>query len=236
MTTLTATPMVMLDVFVAPQSLFERFSSAKKWSWLALLILITLVVGSSYVFFNGMSEQWLIEQQLMHAGDMTPAERNAAMEMMQQTAKYTGLLGGIFGSIFQVVITAIFAGYFMLSSKLFATKSPDFRYGDWFSFSVWTQMPMVISTLGFIALFMTASTGDLPLGLANYASLNQLFLNFEPSHSFYTLTESLNLFSLWSIIIAAIGFKHCCEMPFAKALAVSAMPYLICFGLWFAVI
>ena len=53
MTTLTATPMVMLDVFVAPQSLFERFSSAKKWSWLALLILITLVVGSSYVFFNG---------------------------------------------------------------------------------------------------------------------------------------------------------------------------------------
>lgn len=229
-------PIALLDVYVAPKSLFENLAQVRKWSWIGLLLLLVLIVGSNYVFFNGMSTEWLIEQQLMHAGELSNAERDAAVEVMQRTAPYTGLLGGIFGAIAQLVMTAVIAGYFMLIAKAAVNGNHSLTYGDWFSFSIWTQMPILVSTLGFVALFMTSSTPDLPIVLANYASLNQLLLGLEPTDALFTWAESINLFLLWSMAIAAIGFSTCFKLSTWKAIGYSALPYLLIFGSWFLLV
>ena len=236
MTTTTVSPIVILDAYVAPTSIFERLSEIKKWSWLALLLLLAVMIASNYFFFGGMSTSWLGEQQLLLAGDLSGAELKAATEMMEQTAQYTGILGGVFGAIFQLLFLCVFAAYFMLVAKFYGNNDNSFKFGDWFSFSIWTQMPMLISMLGFVALFATASTADLPLGLANYASLNQLLLGLNPSDALFTWAESINLFSLWSIVISMIGLRVCCGLSMVKASVLSLLPYVGCFGLWFVVL
>lgn len=231
----TATPMAILDVYVAPKSLFEQFKSAKKYSWLAFVLLIALGAGSMFTFFNGMSPEWLVEQQMQTLpADMTPGDRKTAEGMIAQTAGNLGIITSVSMVVMSFIMTAIFAGYFMLAGKAGGTNREQMAYGDWFSFAIWAQMPLLINTLGFIVLFATSATADLPMSLPNYASINQLFLGIAPGEALYNWAEAINLFSLWSIVISAIGLKQLADMSDAKAYGLAALPWLAIFGIWFA--
>lgn len=232
----TASPMTLVDIYVAPKSLFEQFKAAKKYSWIALVLMLALSAGSAFMFYNGMSPEWLIEQQMQTLpADMSPAEREAAEGMIAQTTGSMGIMSSVGMVIATMVFTAIFAGYYMLASKAGGQNRQPLSYGDWFSFSIWTQMPMLINTLGFIALFATAATGDLPMSLPNYASLNQLVLGIAPGEHLYAWAEALNLFSLWTVVLCAIGLKQLADMSAAKAYLLALLPNLLIFGIWFAV-
>ncbi|MDP2560497.1 YIP1 family protein [Psychrobium sp. 1_MG-2023] len=233
LTTNPTTPMTLLDVFVAPKTVFEQLQSAKKWSWLALVLLISVTSASLLAFFSNMTPEWIVEQQLMQMGDVSASERAAATEALELTAEYTGVIGAVFTVIAQVIMISILAGFYLAIGKFAAKQSPQYSYGDWFSFAIWTQMPALINMIGFTILFTTAAVSDLPLTLTNYASLNQLVLNLAPTEALYTWAESINIFSVWSIIIAMIGLQHCCKMTTVKAFTFATLPYITVFGSWF---
>ncbi|WJG11193.1 YIP1 family protein [Aliiglaciecola sp. LCG003] len=225
-------PMVLLDIFVAPSTVFTRLQSIKKWGWLGLLLLITMTIFSTISFYGNMSPDWIMEQQLLHAGEIAPAERDATIDMMSQAVEYLGLIGSVLSTIFLVFVCALSAGYLMLVSKLSANKN-NYQFGDWFSFSIWSQMPLFINLFGFIIIFLTSSTPDLPLELPNYASLNQLYLGLVPGDVFFNFAENINLFYLWSIGLVTLGLMYCCQFSITKAIFFSLLPYLVVFGLWF---
>lgn len=232
----TATAMSLVDIYVAPKSLFEKFQSAKKFSYIALVLLIVLTAGSLYVFYGNMSPEWLIEQQMQTLpADMTPAEREGAEGMIAQTAGSIGIISAVGVVFVTLILTALFAGYYALASKAGGPARQPMAYGDWFSFSIWVQMPSIINTLGFIALFATAATSDLPMSLPNYASINQLFLGYMPGESLFSWAEAVNLFALWSIGLTTIGFKQLADMSTGKAIALSALPFILIFGTWLAI-
>lgn len=231
----TSSPMALINVFVEPKSVFDNLQTTKKWSWLGLILIVAITATSSMMFFGGMSTEWLVEQQMMAAGDMSASEREAAQAAMSQMAEYTGIMAGVGSLIMFPVITALFALYYKVIGSTAANVDPEFKFGDWFAFSVWTQMPALISTLGFMALFLTAATGDLPISMPNYASVNQLFMNLVPGDALYTWAESFNLFSIWSVIIAAVGFNRCCKMSMVKSVLFAALPIVVIFGAWFII-
>ena len=91
---------------------------------------------------------------------------------------------------------------------------------------------MVIYYLGFLILVLTASTNQISQTLMNYSSINQLLIGLEIGHPFYTLLESLNIFSIWGIFIAAIGLKSWTNFTFNKALLFAALPSIVIYGIW----
>lgn len=234
----TASPMTLLDIYVAPKSLFSQFKAAKVYSYVAFVLMLALTAGSMFVFYDGMSPQWIVDQQMLNMSteQMSPSEIDATKDIMAQTAGSIGIITAVSVIIMMTIITAIYAGYFTLAAKLGGENREPMAYGDWFSFSIWAQMPTVIGTLGFILLFMTAGTADLPISLPNYASLNQLLLGVEPGQALYTWAEAVNLFSLWTIAIAAIGLKKLCNISMGKAVMLSALPWVTIFGIWFITI
>jgi hypothetical protein len=236
--------MLIIDALVAPGSVFTKFKSAKKVSWLALALLLIVTSASSWVFFDNMSTSWLVEQQLLQTDDISPSELSAVKEMMEQTAEYTGLISAVFNVLATLFIGALFSGYYLFATKLVKGKAqinsqPEtlgkFSFSDWFSFNVWTQMPLLINSIGFSVLFLTAATTDLPISLVNYASLNQLFLSLAPDHDLFMWAESFNFFYLWSTFIAIVGLQKCCQLSLGKASVVAFIPYFLIFGLWFAI-
>ncbi len=231
----TSSPMAMVDIFVAPKSVFDNLLGNGKWAWLSLLLIIAVLVGSKIAFFSGMSSDWIVEQQLAQAGEMTASEAAQAREGMTMMAEYTGIISSIAGSIIFVILTALSAAYYMVISNVAATKTPEFSFGNWFTFAVWTQMPTIINTIGFIVLFAGANTADLPLTLGSYASVNQLFLSYVPGDALFNWAETLNLFLIWGIALAAIGFNRCCDMSAAKSLFFAVLPSLVIFGVWFGI-
>ena len=166
--------------------------------------------------------------------DATIGEKKMIRQSMEQSLDnqvWFAIGGGIFGLLF---INALLSGYYMLISK----QDPDanYSYGAWYGFGVWSMMPMVISSLGVVALVLTASNNELPISLFNYASINQLFLGLELGDSFYNMMESLSIFSLWSIALVAIGLKCWTNFSFNKALLFAALPTIIIYSIWTIII
>jgi hypothetical protein len=225
--TTAALSSALLDIFIAPQQAFRQIRGSGG-NLLLLLGQMLLTALAFYLFYQGMSPEWLVEQQMLTAGDLTPAEAERARAMMAQSAPYTAVISAFFGPLMLVVVNAILAGYLHLISKM----SGDFRYQDWFGFSVWSQMPMLLNTMGLILLVLFSDTPNLPMATANYASLNQLMLHLPMSAPFYTWAETFSLFMFWQIAITTIGLKQWCNFGTGKATLFAALPTLLIFGIW----
>lgn len=235
MMTTTATPMTLIDVFVAPQSLFDKLKSARKYSYVALALLIAVTAGGNYGFFDGMSIDWIVQQQMLQSGEVSAANKESSEQLLRDIAPHTGVMSAVMVPVFMLLFTALYAGYLSLAHKASGTNKQSLNYGDWFSVGIWAQMPSLLNSIGFIALFATAASPDLPLTLPNYASLNQLVTGFVPGDALFTWAESLNLFYIWSIALVSIAFQRLSDMSVVKSVAFSVAPYIVIFGLWFAV-
>ncbi|WP_209327880.1 YIP1 family protein [Pseudoalteromonas sp. PA2MD11] len=221
----------LVDIFISPSKAFNGLKEAKGWSFVAFILLAGILAASMFAFYNKADPQFLIDQQVAAASvDATIAEQKMIRQSMEQTIDmqvWFAMFGGIIGL---AVINALMAGYYLFVSK--QDPEANYGYGAWYGFGVWTMMPMIISSLGLLILVLTASTDQISQSLFNYASINQLLIGLEIGHPLYTLLESLNIFSIWSIFIAAIGLKSWTNFTFNKALLFAALPSIVIYGIW----
>ena len=221
----------LVDIFISPSKAFNGLKEAKGWSFVAFILLAGILAASMFAFYNKADPQFLIDQQVAVASvDATIVEQKMIRQSMEQTIDlqvWFAMIGGIIGL---AVINALMAGYYLFVSK--QDPEANYGYGAWYGFGVWTMMPMIISSLGLLILVLTASTDQISQSLFNYASINQLLIGLEIGHPFYTLLESLNIFSIWGIFIAAIGLKSWTNFTFNKALLFAALPSIVIYGIW----
>lgn len=221
----------LVDIFISPSKAFNGLKEAKGWSFVAFILLAGILAASMFAFYNKADPQFLIDQQVAAASvDATIAEQKMIRQSMEQTIDmqvWFAIFGGIIGL---AVINALMAGYYLFVSK--QDPEANYGYGAWYGFGIWTMMPMIISSLGLIILVLTASTDQISQSIFNYASINQLLIGLEIGHPFYTLLESLNIFSIWGIFIAAIGLKSWTNFTFNKALLFAALPSIVIYGIW----
>lgn len=221
----------MVDIFIAPTQAFARLNQSGAHAWI-LLLQITILTAVFYWFYAGMSPQWLVEQQVLMAGDLSPAEAEQMRSVMAQTVDYMAIIGSVSVALMTIVITAITAGYLHLVTRI----SGDFAYQDWFGFTVWSQMPLLLNGIGLSVIILLAASADLPLSTPSFASVNQLLLQLPMNHAFYTWAETLNLFYFWQIALITLGLKQWCQFSTGKALLLAALPTLLIYGIWAAFI
>ncbi|MDI4651762.1 MULTISPECIES: YIP1 family protein [Pseudoalteromonas] len=221
----------LVDIFISPSKAFNGLKEAKGWSFVAFILLAGILAASMFAFYNKADPQFLIDQQVAAASvDATIAEQKMIRQSMEQTIDlqvWFAMFGGIIGL---AVINALMAGYYLFVSK--QDPEANYGYGAWYGFGVWAMMPLIIYYLGFLILVLTASTNQISQTLMNYSSINQLLIGLEIGHPFYTLLESLNIFSIWGIFIAAIGLKSWTNFTFNKALLFAALPSIVIYGIW----
>ncbi|MCO7250981.1 YIP1 family protein [Pseudoalteromonas sp. Ps84H-4] len=221
----------LVDIFISPSKAFNGLKEAKGWSFVAFILLAGILAASMFAFYNKADPQYLIDQQVAVASvDATIAEQKMIRQSMEQTIDmqvWFAMFGGIIGL---AIINALMAGYYLFVSK--QDPEANYGYGAWYGFGIWTMMPMIISSLGLLILVLTASTDQISQSLFNYASINQLLIGLEIGHPLYTLLESLNIFSIWGIFIAAIGLKCWTNFTFNKALLFAALPSIVIYGIW----
>ncbi|MCL1078219.1 YIP1 family protein [Parashewanella spongiae] len=219
------------DIYLSPSKAFNGLKEAKGWSWLAFILVAGFSAAASYLLFSSIDPQYLTDQQLATLdADISAKDYETAKQgilMMQDSMVWTTVIGIIVGL---PIINAIYALYFMLVSKIDPTS--DAKYGDWYGFSIWTMMPAVINSIGVIVLIVTANTDQLSIYLPNYASLNQLLLGLDPTSSLFTLTESIGIFSIWTIALTIIGLKCWTNFSTNKAVLYSLLPFALVYGVW----
>ncbi len=195
--------------------------------WL-LAIQLLLTTAIIYWFYAGMSPAWLVDQQLLHAGELTPAETEQIRAAMASMAGATPIIGAVSVAVGSLAFTAITAGYLLLTGKLHKALN----YGQWFALVVWSQLPALLNILGLALLVLLADSPDQPLMLVNYASLNQLVLDLPVGHALYTWAESINVFLVWQLWILFAGLQSAAGFTAKRAAIVTGTPVLLIFGLW----
>lgn len=222
----------VVDTFIAPTKAFNGLKEAKGWAWLAFLLIVLLAAGANYYYFSAVDANFLVSEQLaqMEAKGSTPAEIEQAKGFIAQQVPMMGIISAV-GAVFAMLIfNAIFALYYFFVGKM--DEQNDATYGDWFGFSVFTFLPSILNSIGVVALVATASTADIPLSTMSFASLNQLIFDLPLSNSFYTMLESLNLFSIWAIALTFVGMKAWTNFNTAKAAVFALLPTVIIYGIW----
>lgn len=200
-------------------------SSRQFWLLAIQLLLTTAII---YWFYAGMSPAWLVEQQLLHAGELTPAETEQIRAAMASMAGATPIIGAVSIAVGSLAFTAITAGYLLLTGKL----QKALNYGQWFALVVWSQLPALLNILGLALLVLLADSPDQSLMLVNYASLNQLVLDLPIGHALYTWAESINVFLIWQLWILFAGLQSAAGFTAKRAAIVTGTPVLLIFGLW----
>jgi hypothetical protein len=215
------------NVILEPTPTFARLKG-KTSAWLPLLVLIVLSLAIMYWWVTTVDFGWLREHMLSAEGTAKPEQRAAMERFLTPTSMlWSSSIGAVVGTLAALAVSAL---YYLIASKVMGV---DIGYGKWFGFSVWTSVPRLL-TLPLSALQIVTSHGRLAPEDLNMVSLNYLMFHLPLSHPWASLLGSLDLSSLWSIVLAVIGLKAWTGRSTGTCVLVALLPYVIVYGLWAA--
>lgn len=213
----------IFGVFFSPKKTFAQI--AERPSWLAALLLM-VVLGTVVGGMLNTKMNW--GDYIRHK-----AEENARFAQLSEEQKDRTLAPQIkFWSRFSYCAAAvgvpIFALFFGLiywaSFNLFS--GAGLRYGTAFAITVHAYLPSVIQSILALVILPLKSFGDVdPESIV--ATNVKSFLSADAPKWLAALGSSLDLFWIWFMVLAAIGFAAANPKKIKSNTA-----YLVVFGLW----
>jgi hypothetical protein len=219
----------MKDIIVKPNQVFATISETPNWSWIPFLFIVIIGAIPIYMYFNFVDFSWYTELMVQAmAGDLSPAEQNVFRNLMSDQAQ--SLWTGVFGSVVMLLITnAIVALYLNIVTK--ADEECVQGYTDWYGFSWWVSMPVIVSSLIGIVVVLVAQDNQLtPVSMAP-TSLAFIF-SVEMNSSWASLMQSIRLESVWVMYLIAVGLSQWTELSTRKTYVIAIAPYLLIWGIW----
>jgi len=216
-------PARLAGVFVSPRQTFADI--ARRPDFIAPLILLILaVIAVSEVMLWKIGIERIVRTQVEHssrASSMTP-------EQMQQAVEQGARIGSIFahaGFVFVLIGTLIVAGVCLaVTNAIFGGKV---KFKTAFAITCYASMVTLVSSIIAILLIMFGDVEHFDPQNPGPTNLG-FFLNpTDTPKPLMSLAASLDVFTLWFIILLGIGFSE------ATSRRVKPMPLtLTIFGLW----
>jgi hypothetical protein len=196
---------MLLDVFFAPREAYKALSM-RPYCLLPLALAMVLGIGFTAVWISNIEPREFVKAQIENSprADQIPAEaREGIVEQQSRLLKIFAWAGAILGApLFYLVC----AGYFLLVYR-YGYSADALQFRQSFSATAMSflavglvQTPLMLATL--------ALKGDWNINPqeAFNASLSLLFEQGETARWLYSLAGSIDLFSLWTIVLLSIGF------------------------------
>ena len=216
----------LLQIFTEPGQAMERVRE-RSMVWLPLLLLVFGTAAIQAWYYQAVDFAWLQDLLLSANADIDPAQREAARGFMSR-----GVLMGsaVIGTIIIIpLILAISAVYYLLAAKVIGN---ELGFGKWFAFVTWTSVPTLLMLPASAVQILLNSDGQLPPDAMNPLSLNQLFFHLPMGHPWAGLLNALNVLTIWSIVVAVIGYRRWTGKGLGTSVFIVLLPYLLVFGGW----
>lgn len=196
------------NIFAAPSKTFIDIRDHSRSWWMPFVILS--VVG--YLFFavvyTKVGMQQVVDNQNHMSAKAEERLAQATPEQRELSSKIAvGITEGVFvaGPILVLIITAL--GSLVLWGTMNFVFGGKSKYGSVFSMWMYASLPGIVKPiLGSIVIF----TGIAPeaFNIKNYAPTNiaALLMNpLETNAGLYSLASSLDVVTIWTLIVAGIG-------------------------------
>jgi hypothetical protein len=215
------------NVILEPSPTFARLKE-KPRAWVPLAVLILLTLAITYWYVATLDFAWAREHLLPAQEAVKPEVRGAqAHSLTPNSLLWMSAIGIVLGTPAMFALTAV---YYLLAGKVMGSS---IGFGKWFGFVAWTSIPHLLA-LPLSALQIATSGGHLRLEDMNMVSLNYLLLHLPLSSPWTSFANGLDLTSLWTMALAAIGLKAWTGRSTAACTFVAVLPYVLIYGIWAA--
>lgn len=214
--------------FFAPTKAFTDLRRNANW-WAPYLIIVIVAMLFVYVVdqkvgFRKVAENSIqLQPKQAERIDNLPADQRQKI-MQQQAAIVKGIsyVFALIGLIFYLVFAAV-----LFATVKFAAGA-DLKFKTMFALIVYTRLPIVLMSL-LAALSLLAGVSRDSFNIENPAATNPgYFIGPDGSPVLRALLSPLDIFSIWSLILTAIGISCISKVKRGTAFA-------IVFG-WFAIV
>jgi hypothetical protein len=223
-----STVSAFLRLFYEPASTFTVLA-ARRATWIPVLSVIAAnAVLLLWYFHEFVDYAWFQEYLMSSVTDPVERQQDQSMTISQQAM---GMMSAIGAAVMLLGSYAISGLYLMIVGKI---KNQEFSFSKGFCLSAWASLPSVLLLpLGGTQMLL-ASHHQMPVEALNPTTLNQLLFQFEASHPFVGLLESLSVPLVWNLVLLVIGYQVWTGTPRGPALRIILIPYAIIYGIWLA--
>jgi Yip1 domain len=218
----------LVGVFFSPGKAFADIARKPRW-WIPVILMA--ILGT--VYLNAFTQRVGWESVIRPAIENSAATQNMTTQQREQTIqtaaglyKYLGYGGSAVGTLFYVFIVAVL---FM------------FLFDTIMGAGIGLKRMMAIVAYGFLPLLLQTALSMVVLYLKDPEDFNLqnplmfnvgAYLSSDTPAALRALGSSVDLFSLWIIVLLAIGVSTAGRrISFGKALAGIAIPWAIFVGL-----
>jgi hypothetical protein len=211
-------------VFFEPGKVFADVAQRPRW---IAPVLISMLIGMALIYAISTHIGWeqTVRQTIMNnprTADMPAAQREQAIATGTKVASILGWAGALLGAPLSVLIIAgVLTGLF---NGLLGT---ELKFAQTFAITAYALLVRAVLAALLILLVYLKPPEDFNIQISPFspaAYMNRL----DNPKWLMSLAGSLDLFTIWSIVLLAIGFSVAAKkLSFSKSLTAIGIPWLI---------
>jgi len=213
----------LAGIFWEPKPVFEDLAVKPRfWVPLVLLTILSLVYLTSFARVVGFEN--LVRRQLEtnpRTAQLPAEQRERAIQQGSKIATPMAYGGGALGvAVSSLVIAAILLGSMNL------VGGAKLRYPQAFSITCYSLLPSGLATILSLVVMLLKDPADFDLRSPLPLNVGAFLDRGAVGGFLYSLGGSLDLFSIWAILLLALGFSTAAKkMPYGKALVLVVLPW-----------
>jgi Yip1 domain len=217
----------IIGVLFSPKSTYEDI--ARKPSWLLPVIISTVLgIASTVVLNQRVDWRDFISQQIEkspQAAQLTAEQKEKQIDISSKVATYVVYGAGVVGSVlFALIVGAVM----MLAYNLLAGAGATFSQS--LAIAAHTLVVGIVSTPIFLLVMFLRPKGSIDPNNPVATNLAAI-LPEESAKWLLTLCKSIDVFTIWTLILIAIGFAAVNPRKLK-----GGKPYIIAFSVWGALV
>ena len=219
-----------VNIISSPRDAFASMKEAPQ-IWPPLLVILVSWILLWNWYYNAVDFGWLLNHMVDIETYGKPEDQVKAIS--EGIGKLTPGGLAIISSFFVIFITLFFASlislYLVIVSAIF---DDEYRLKNWFSFVIWTSVPVLFTMVAMILNFVIAPDARIAPEQLNPMSLNRLFFHFELGHPLKTFADNLDLTALWVWGLMIYGYRQWTDKSWGISTVVILIPVVVIYGGW----
>ena len=216
----------LVNTFIAPSKTFSDLRRNSRWwvPWLVIAIasVAFIAVIDRKVGFDQVAHNVIASSSRLEQIEQLPPDQRA--QRYESVAKFTRIMAyasPLTGLLIYLIIAAVLMGAFRFGA------GADIGFKTSLAIVMYGVLPFAIAALLGI-LSLTAGANPEAFNINNPVASNPAyFMDMASNKFFYTLATALDVFTIWSMVLMAIGFARNSKLRVATTFTVIASWYLL---------
>jgi hypothetical protein len=216
----------LLNLFVEPRTAFAGILRSPGRFWIPLLGCIVLNLAFTAIWMQKVDARQFMKNQIEESGraDRIPPDRME--QVIDQQARFMKVISPLSAILAPLLIVTLIGAVLLFVFRFFYGGDVGFKQA--LSIVAWMSFAVALVSIP-IMLAVYAGKGDWNLNPQSVvqANLSMLLDKETTSRPLYSLAESFDLFTAWSIFLLATGFGLAARKPTAGAVWGIVIPWAI---------